>query len=69
MNIEENALQKPKIDRTAEELTPFTVESLRRKKNLEDKIFREKGKFDDEEVDKYLMKMLEKRKGYLYSRL
>ena len=36
---------------------------------MENQIFRDKGKFDDEEVDKYLMKVLERKKGYLHSRL
>ena len=35
MMISENALQKRPEDKTAEEMTPFTVESLRRKKQLE----------------------------------
>ena len=32
MLISENALQKSSVDKTAEEMTPFTVESLQRKK-------------------------------------
>ena len=59
MDDSENAVAKSYADKSAAELTPYTVESLQRKKKMEMKIFRERGEFDDAEVEKLLMKVLE----------
>lgn len=49
--------------------TPFTIESLQRRREAEEQVLRERGKYDKEEVDKATMRVLDQRKGYLLSRL
>jgi hypothetical protein len=48
---------------------PFTVESIRRRKDAELKIFEKKGAFDPIELDAVSMKVLDSRKNYLLQRL
>ena len=51
------------------ETTPFTVESLMRKRHAEEEQLQEQGEIDEKEVEKATMKVLDHRKGYLLSRL
>ena len=51
------------------EKTPFTVESMHRKRQAEEEFIRERGEIDHAQVDKVTMKVLDQRKGYLLSRL
>ena len=51
------------------ETTPFTVESLLRKRNAEEEQLQEQGRIDEKEVEKATMKVLDHRKGYLLNRL
>ena len=51
------------------ETTPFTVESLLRKRNAEEEQLQERGRIDEKEVEKATMKVLDHRKGYLLNRL
>ena len=53
----------------AEKETPFTVESLKRRKDAELEIYKLKGQFDDSEADSSVMKVLDKRQNYLLKRL
>ena len=51
------------------ETTPFTVESIMRKRQAEEEQLQEQGRIDEKEVEKATMKVLDHRKGYLLSRL
>lgn len=61
-----NSYQLP----AGEHETPFTIESLKRRKQAEQEQYRLKGHFDDQEAAKsVVMKPSDPRKGYLRRRL